>query len=447
MNRRLAVLAFVFAAFAVLAGATVGCYAPSQAEQQSTNAAGAEGAAAVAVVRVVAAKPARKSLRLETAQPGQIQAFEQTPLFAKLPGFVEKLHVDIGDRVEAGRVLVDLSIPELQEECRQKEAAVAQARAGVEQAAAALRAARAAAKTAQAKVGEARAGTIRAAGDLARWTSQHKRYSELAAGGSVDQRLVDEALDARRAAEAARDEAAAKVESAKAALQENQANIEKATADETAAHARLQSAQADLARQKALLGYTQIRAPFAGTITERNVDRGHFVQPAGVAGAKPLLAVHRTDTVRVFVEVPETEAPWVEPGDKGYLRIQALRGRELEGQVTRTGWALGANRTLRTEIDLPNPDGLLRPGMYATARIVLDERRDVLALPVSAVVREGKEAFCFTVRQGRAARRPIVLGLQAGDEVEVAAGLSGDELVVLARPDSLKEGQPVEPTH
>jgi multidrug efflux pump subunit AcrA (membrane-fusion protein) len=105
---------------------------------------------------------------------------------------------------------------------------------------------------------------------------------------------------------------------------------------------------------------------------------------------------------------------------------------------------LGANRTLRAELDLPNPKGALRPGMYATAHIVLQERRDACVIPLSAVTREGKQAFCWVAREGRARRTPIVLGLQVGNDAEVVSGLKGDELVVQSPVGSLRDGQPIE---
>ena len=111
------------------------------------------------------ARPERKTLRRESVEPGWIEAFEQTPLCAKLPAYVETLHADIGDVVEADQLLVELWIPELEEELHQKEAQVAQARAGVEQAAAAVRAAEAAVATAEAKITEAEAGIVRADAD------------------------------------------------------------------------------------------------------------------------------------------------------------------------------------------------------------------------------------------------------------------------------------------
>jgi RND family efflux transporter MFP subunit len=148
--------------------------------------------------------------------------------------------------------------------------------------------------------------------------------------------------------------------------------------------------------------------------------------------------------VRIFVDVPELDSPWVEPGRKGYVNVQALPDRVIEGKVTRTAWGLGANRTLRTELDIPHPDGALRPGMYATAHIVLQETPDACVVPVSAIVRDGTKSACWVVRDGKAARVPIVVGLQVGNEVAVASGLNGDEKVVQTPPSSLQEGQAVE---
>ena len=160
MNRILSIAGLAVAA--AMLGSLAGCHSSSSAESQQ---AASSTAAAAAAVRVTAARPVRKTLRLESVQPGQIEAFEQTPLFAKLPAYVEKLHVDIGDRVEADQLLVDLFLPELKDELRQKEAAVVQAQAEIELAAAAVRAAEAAVATAQANISLAEAGNIRAEAD------------------------------------------------------------------------------------------------------------------------------------------------------------------------------------------------------------------------------------------------------------------------------------------
>jgi HlyD family secretion protein len=418
-----------------------GCHSPSSAEAQQTASSSATGGA---VAQVTAATPVRKTLRRECVQPGQIEAFEFTPLFPKLPCYVQELHVDIGDPVQADQLLVELFLPELKDELRQKQAALVRARAEIDLSVAAVSAAEAAVATAQANVSAAEAGGIRAEADVVRWQSQYTRISQLAAGGAVDRKLEDETLDALKAAEAARGENQAKVKAAKAAVLQSQADLAKAKANEAVARARHESAEADLSREKALVQYMQIRAPYAGFVTERNVNRGDFVQPASTMTARPLLTVADIDTVRVFVAVPEMDSPWVEKGRTAYVSVQALPGETVEGKVTRTSRVLGPNRTLRAEIDLPNRNGPLRSGMYATARIVLQERPDACVLPLSAIVREGKQALCWVIKGGQAARMPITLGLQVGNDVEVASGLKGDEQVVQTLVGGLQEGQPVE---
>ena len=434
-----------FLACSLLAGLALltqaGCTQPSAAETPKAEAA---GNAAASVDRVTAGQPQRKMLQRYTAQPGRIEAFEETPLYARLDGYAEEVLVDIGDRVEKQQPLLKLWVPELKDELAQKEALLAQAAAEVDQAVAATAAAEAAARTADARVNEAQAGIARAEAEYQRWKAEHGRINALATGGSVTQKVADETLHQFKAADAARQEAAARVESAKAAASQSEANVASAKADEAAAEARQRVAEANLAQAKTMLAYTEIRAPFDGIITRRGVDTGHYVQPP-TAGGKPLFVVCHAKVVRMFVDIPEMETGLIDVGDTATIQLQALGGGELPAKITRTSWDLDpANRSLRVEIDLPNPEGRLRPGMYATANILLAERPDALVLPATAIVREGRQTFCCLVVDGQIRRTPIELGLRSGPEVEVLSGLSGNETVVLVRADALVDGQPVE---
>ncbi len=419
--------------------------APAQQAGASSDSASARSS----VERVTAGPPSRKTLTRYTTQPGWVEAFEQTPLYSKIAGYVEEIGVDIGDRVTKDQTLVRLWVPEMQQDVEQQLALVAQAEAEIAQADAALVAAKAAVRTATAQVKGAEAGVGRAKADLERWTAEYERLKELAARGSVTDKLVDETRQQWRAAEAAQVEVQAAIEAAQAALEESQAKIQTAEADQKAAAARLKVAQAYLARAQTMLQYREIKAPFDGVITERNVDTKHFVQP-GSGDAKPLVVVARTDAVRVFVEVPEREAElvrWGEDGDPATVTIQALGNRSFEAKVTRTSWSLDAtNRTLRTEIDIQNEEGLLRPGMYATVRIRLDQRENVLALPIAALVQDGPEPYCCLVNQGKIEHRRLELGLRAENEVEILSGINETDTVVLVRPQSLTPNQPVEIT-
>jgi RND family efflux transporter MFP subunit len=194
-----------------------------------------------------------------------------------------------------------------------------------------------------------------------------------------------------------------------------------------------------------LAEYRRIEAPFDGTISERNLDEGHFVQPAGEAQARPLFVIVQTDVVRVFVDVPEMEATLVDRDDEATIRVQSLFGREFKGEVTRNSRALDSasvTRTLRTEIDVANPDGVLRPGMYVYATIILDKRENVLALPASAIRRHEGKVSCFSVDDGKLVEKSLQTGLTGGNDVEIVSGLDGDEDIVQKVTPTMAEGLP-----
>jgi len=393
---------------------------------------------------VTAAKPERTTLTLSTTQPGQIEAFEQTPLFAKVAGFVEELLVDIGDTVKKDDVLVRISVPELHDELHEREALVAQAEAEVKQAESAITVTRAAAATAESRIKEAEAGIPRANADMERWKSEHARIKELASKGAVTEKLEDETLNAFRSAEAATYEATAKVQSATTGFREAQANIAQAEAAKGAAEARSKVAMAAQDRAKSMLRYTEIKAPYDGMVTRRTVDTGHYVHPASGPSNKPLVVVAQTDVVRIFVDVPELEAARVDPGDPALVHVQAVGSKDIDATVTRTSWTLmESNHSLRAEIDIPNPEARLRPGMYATVTIRLEERPAAIVIPVTAVIRDGATTSCCIVNDGKVERRPVTLGLRSGPLVEVVSGLDENTTIVIKQPELLRDGQRV----
>ena len=395
--------------------------------------------------RVRIARPQRSNLVLTTTQPGRVMAFEETPLFAKLSGYVQEVLVDIGDRVQSGQTLIRLSIPELHDARQQKLALVVAAEAEEQQAVARIQAAEANIVTAAARVRHAQAGIGRASAEYQRWKSEHDRLRELVAQGAVTERLADEALSQLQAAEATRSEADAAVESAEAELAEAQAKSAMSQADLAAAQARRQVAEAELKQAQTLLNYAEIVAPFDGIITHRGADTGHFVNPAGAGTGKPLLVVASVDTVRVVIEVPEMEAAWIDAGDLATIRVQSLKNLQWTAPVSRIGWSLGtANRSLRAECDLENSDGTLRPGMFATVSIQLAERDQVLTLPVTSIIQQDSEAYCYVVESGVVQSRGLSLGLRSGSTVEVLSGLNDDQWVVQEPPSSLRTGQQVQ---
>jgi RND family efflux transporter MFP subunit len=384
-------------------------------------------------------------------QPGGIRAYEETPLFAKLAGFVKAVKADIGDNVEPGTVLAQLAIPELEDEGRQKEALVDQAAAEVEQAKETVSIAQANVDSTTAQIAEARAGLTRAQANLARWKSEASRVSEMVRSKSLDPQTGAETENQFRAAEAATDEARAHITVAEKAAVKARAELGKAQQDVKAADARRKVAAADAARVSDLLEYRFIRAPFKGVVTKRAVDTGHFVQPVGGPKAEALFTVVQIDTVRAFVEVPEADAGLVHKGQKATVSVPALK-REFEGTVSRTSHALEpGSRTLRVEIDLPNADHGLVPGTYATARIAA-EMPEAWVLPANAVVKQAEQTVVFLHRDGKAVRLPIKAGRSDGKFTEVfqKAGpndtwenWTGSEDVLAGPANTLSDGQAV----
>ena len=147
----------------------------------------------------------------------------------------------------------------------------------------------------------------------------------------------------------------------------------------------------------------------------------------------------------VRVNVPEAFAAEVNPGDRATVRLQEMKGMTVEGKVTRISWALDPKtRTIRVEIDIPNPGAKLQPGLYAYATLIAEERPDVMTLPVTALMSESGKHYCIGIIAGKTARLAIKLGLSDGTRTEVVSGLDGREAIVKANAGSLADEQAVE---
>jgi RND family efflux transporter MFP subunit len=416
-------------------------------------------------------RPERHTVRRSIEQPGHVEAYEQTAVFAKIAGYVLKVYVDIGDKVvgpeydardpnkkvKEGQRLADLWVPEMAAEVLQKEALVAKAAEEINQAREIVKVAAANRDSARARVKEAEAGKIRAQADYERWRVEYQKSERLLKQGTLDEQTRDVTLNQFRAADAVRAEVAAKVLSAEAVVKESEAQWNKAQADVKVAEARHKAAQADHVYARTLLDYARIEAPYSGIITWRNVNTGDLLSPTASSGSKsePLFVVARFDKVRIFINVPETDAVLVNKDAKVRLQVRALRGQEFEGVVARSTWALDPKaRTLRTEIDVPNREGPLRPGMYANAVLTV-ERPNVWTLPAAAVVVSDEQPYCFRHENGKAVRTPVQIGIQDGQRIEVlkkqtaSAGTAwedwrGDE-AILSSAASLTPGQTVTP--
>jgi multidrug efflux pump subunit AcrA (membrane-fusion protein) len=357
-------------------------------------------------------------------QPGAVMAFEETPLFARLTGYVGALaddpdkkdhppydrQIDRGSRVKKDQILAVLSVPELEAELEQKQALAEQAGAEITQAEKALAAAEAAIDSARAAGNEAAAGVTRAAAEVERWGSQLAQEDKLVAQKLVDSQSRAVTFKQLEAFKAAKAEAEARVEFAAAAVRKAAADRDKAVADLDVAKARKKVAVGNVGEVNARRSYLKITAPFDGIVTRRAVNPGTL---ASATEKAPLFVVALTDPVRVVVQVPEADAGLVVVGQDVRFVLPAVAGPAETGKVARTSWSLEpGSRTLWTEIDLPNPKGLVRPGMYVSARLTA-ELPPAWAVPAAAVGKVGDESVVYLAEGGKAVR--VTVQLLKGD--------------------------------
>jgi len=407
--------------------------------------------------KVATVKPKRMALTQKTEQPAKIEAFSMTRIHAKVNGFIDQILVDIGDRVtgpkkddqgnivETGQLLAVLVAPELSDELAQKEAMIAQAEADIDQAKAAVEVAESLAVSAEANVAESIAGQRKVEAEYQRWKSESDRISVLASTKTVTAKLAEETTQQMNAADAAREEVAARIQSAKAKQNESKVAISKAKADLRSIEAKLKIARAEHQRVKSLCEYMQIRAPYSGIISVRNFDPGSLMQVSQANNENPLFTIVQTDKVRVSLNVPETEAVLVNYDGKAAIKVPALNNRVFEGKVARTSWVLSTStRTLECEIEVVNAEGLLRPGMYANVELIIAQKSDILALPRSAIVQQDGKPTCLVVTaDGTIVRRALQTGIVTPTDIEVVSGLEEQEDVISANASAFKEDQKV----
>jgi multidrug resistance efflux pump len=299
-----------------------------------------------------------------------VEAAEQTKLHAQIVGFVHKVHVDIGDRVKKGQVLAELSAPEVDAELRQKEALVAQAEAETELARRALRVAEAGFKQTTAQVQETESACKRSQAHYERSKSEYARLEKMWQKKVIDKQVLDEKQREMEGAKAGLGEAEAKVKVANAAQEGSKAKREMVQAEVRVALARQEVAKADAQRLDTMRQYAKVRAPFDGVVAKRTAETGALAGPGDGSKAEPLFVVVRTDSVRIAIEIPEADVPFVGTGTRALVRFPALQGKEVQATVSRLAGALDPDkRTLRAEIDLPNPEGKVVPGMFAVVAI------------------------------------------------------------------------------
>jgi RND family efflux transporter MFP subunit len=333
--------------------------------------------------------------------PGNIQAVTEAPILARAEGFIQRRYVDIGDRVNAGQLLADIQAPDLDQQVLQARAAVQQAQADLERATAALE---------QGKANE----------NLAKVTAT--RWQNLSTRGVVSRQENDQ-YQAQYLAQAA-----------------NVRALDRAVA---ASKSSVAASQANVARLAELQSYLQVRAPFAGVITLRNVDVGALVN----TGSTLLFRIAQTNLLRTYVNVPQGDASEVRVGETATLSTADLPDRKFKGVVARTASSLDpTSRTLLVEIQVPNPDGKLLPGTYAQVDLNLPRKDPPLLIPSDTlVVRSSGTLVALLDAKNKVHFQGITVGRDLGDRIEVLSGLKEGQRVIVNPNDSVQEGVKVHP--
>jgi RND family efflux transporter MFP subunit len=387
-------LAMALTAVAFLAG-----YRPLVERRETIAAESREEAQAIERVKVIEVRRAAGGASIEL--PGNVEAITEAPVLARADGYLAQRLVDIGDRVRAGQTLARIEAPEVDEQIRQARAALVQAQAAVEQA------------TANLERGRSDEALAKVTAD--RWAALLKK-------GVVSKQDNDQHQSEYRSAQAAANA------------------LEKAVA---MARSNVGAAQANLARLDQVQGYREVKAPFDGVITLRNVDVGALVN----AGSTLLYRIAQISSLRTYVNVPQAEASAVREGQAARLTFSNFPGRTFAGAVARTASALDpASRTLLVEVRVPNPDAALLPGMYARVSLASTSAHGALRVPSDALIVRAEGTEVAVVRGGHTVHlQKIAVGRDYGDSIEVMSGLEEGDLVIANPGDVLREGSQVQP--
>jgi RND family efflux transporter MFP subunit len=363
----IAVLAFVIVAAVVISGILPRINARAALEKETAE---------MAIPTVSVITPKRGAPTQEVVLPANVQAYIDSPIYARTNGYLKRWYTDIGARVKAGQLIAEIETPEVDQQLRQSKADLATAEANL---------------------------------NLSQITAT--RYQDLLKTDSVSKQDTDNA-----------------------------------TGDLAAKQATVQSSQANVKRLEELQSFEKIYAPFDGVITARNTDIGALIDSGSSGGTRTeLFHIAQPDKLRVYVSVPQVYSQAMKPGLSADLVLSEFPGRVFPGTLVRTADAIDqSTRTLLVEIRVNNPTGTLFSGAYAEVHLKLPTATSAFILPVNTLLFRSEGLRVAAVTDGRHAElKQITLGHDFGSEVEVVAGLTGDESIIANPPDSLVSGEEV----
>jgi RND family efflux transporter MFP subunit len=363
---------------------------------------------AAAAVGASVAHVTRGDLASTLTVAGQFQPYQEVDLHAKVSGYIRRINVDIGDRVRMGQVIATLEVPELNAQLAGAQAEVRHSQSEIDRA------------------------KSQVAGAKSSHAALHDAYMRLAQAarqrpGLIAQQELDDAL--------AKD-------------QNSEASIDVAKAALDATEEELSVSSADKQRVQALSDYSIVTAPFSGVVTKRYADTGSLIQ-AGTASntqAMPVVQLAQSDVLRLRMPVPEADVPYIQDGGTVKVKVQAT-GKSFTGKIVRFARALDpSTRTMVTEVDVANPTLELSPGMYAESVISLQQRNNVLIVPIQAVVQGDSQSYVLALdKNNHVQKKTVTLGVQGADRVEITGGLTDGELVIVSAQANYQVGQTVSP--
>lgn len=358
---------------------------------------------------VAVVKASRKDIASTLEIASEFQPFQEINVYAKVSGYIRKLHVDWGSHVRQGQMLADLEIPELEEQVQQD---------------------RASAQRSLHDLSRAREEVNRAE---SAYTVAHLSYQRLADVQKTQPNLV----------------AQQEVDEAQGKDQEASAGVSSAKASLAAAEQAVVGARAALAKDEAMYAYSHITAPFEGVVTEMSAYTGALL-PAGTSsnkGDQALCRLSQNNMLRLVIPLPERAVGDVHLGQMVAVQVSGAN-RTFDGKIVRFSDQIDSDtRTMHTEVDVPNPKYELVPGMYASVRVPLHRVQKALTVPVQAVqpTSEDRGTVLVVNNSNKIEKREVVLGLQTSTDAEILTGLQDNDLVVFGTQSQYKAGQLVAP--
>jgi RND family efflux transporter MFP subunit len=381
---------------------------------------GVQGAAAAEIPTVAVAQTVTADLARNLVLTAEFKPYQEVDVMAKVSGYVKEIRVDVGDRVKEGDLLATLEIPEMADDLRKSQAGVRHSQSEVTRA-------------------EDEIARAKSARDIAHLSYIRLLQASQKRAGLIAQQEIDDAQSKDLGAEAQLAAANSALASAK-----QQVDVD----------------QSSSARVQTLIDYERVTAPFDGVVTKRYADKGSMIQ-AGTASqtqAMPVVRLSENGLLRLILPVPESSVATVHIGQQVEVRVPAL-SRAFSGKVRRFVDKLSMEtRTMDTEVDVPNTDLVLIPGMYAEVTLSLARRNAVLTVPITAVDVEAEAAprngatdapsvgsVMVITQNSRVETRKISLGLETANQVEVRSGLNEGDMVVIGSRSALLPGEEVKP--